>query len=108
MQATTAAFKGETNATPFGRGPVFRTALVSRVRAWSRAICAMKTRRLSGSKAPWSNAVPGESGISMVPAATSGMSMSSKIVLAGYRQFTSLCDGGAAGAVFDQLDEVTV
>jgi hypothetical protein len=27
--------------------------------------CAMKTRRLSGSKAPWSNAVPSESGTSM-------------------------------------------
>jgi len=68
----------------------------------------MKTRRLSGSKAPWSNAVPSESGISMVPAATSDMSMSSKIALAGYRQFILLCGGAAAGAVFDQLDEVTM
>src|SRR5882757_2995796 len=40
--------------------------------------------------------------------ATSDMSMSSKIALAGYRQFTLLCGGGAAGAVFDQLDEVTM
>jgi hypothetical protein len=44
----------------------------------------------------------------MVPAATSDMSMSSKIALAGYRQFTLLCGGGAVGAVFDQLDEVTL
>src|SRR5882724_13891 len=40
------------------------------------------------------------------PAATGDMSMSSKIALAGCRQFILLCGGGAAGAVFDQLDEV--
>ena len=44
----------------------------------------------------------------MVPAATSDMSMSSKIALAGYGQFTLLCGAEAAGAVFDQLDEVTM
>ncbi len=121
MQATTATFKDETIATPFGRGPVFRTARVSRVCAstqatlapprfvtrtlplsattpaasgnprnvaicWSvsasttsrlsRAVCAIKTRRVSRSKAPWSNAVSVESGISIVPAAVSDITTS--------------------------------
>src|SRR5262252_11071001 len=35
----------------------------------SRAVCATKTRRLLGSKVPWSNKVLVESGISMTPTA---------------------------------------
>ena len=116
MQATTATCKDEAIATPFGRGPVLRTARISSVCTstqakialprfvtrtepfpattpaasgkprnvaicWLvsasttsrlfRAVCAIKTRRVSGSKAPWSNDVPSESGISIVPAAVS-------------------------------------
>lgn len=39
MQATTATCKDETIAAPFGRGPVFRTVRVSRVRASTQAMC---------------------------------------------------------------------
>src|SRR5258708_30753917 len=40
-----------------------------------RAVCATKTRRLLGSKAPWSNKVPVESGMSMTPTALSGIAI---------------------------------
>src|SRR5215472_108995 len=52
----------------------------------SRAVCATKTRRLLGSKAPWSNKVPVESGMSMTPTALSGIAILGRLTLPARRR----------------------